>query len=124
MKIVECVPNFSEGCRMDVVEQILGVIRSVEGVKILDSSSDGSHNRTVVTFVGEPQGVKEAAFLAVEKAMELIDMENHQGEHPRIGAADVIPFVPISGVTMDECVQLARELGQEIGKSWTFRFSL
>ncbi len=116
MKIVECVPNFSEGCRMDVVEQILGVIRSVEGVKILDSSSDGSHNRTVVTFVGEPQGVKEAAFLAVEKAMELIDMENHQGEHPRIGAADVIPFVPISGVTMDECVQLARELGQEIGE--------
>ncbi len=116
MKIVECVPNFSEGRRIDVVEQILGIIRSVEGIKILDSSSDASHNRTVVTFLGESQDVKKAAFLAAEKAQELIDMEKHKGEHPRIGAADVIPFIPISGVTMDECVELARELGQEIGE--------
>jgi glutamate formiminotransferase len=116
MKIVECVPNFSEGRRMDVVERILDAIRSVVGVKILDSSSDASHNRTVVTFVGEPQGVKEAAFRAAQMAAELIDMENHHGEHPRIGATDVIPLIPISGVTMDECVELARELGQEIGE--------
>jgi glutamate formiminotransferase len=116
MKIVECVPNFSEGRRMDVVERILEAIRSVVGVKILDSSSDASHNRTVVTFVGEPQGVKEAAFRAAQMAAELIDMENHHGEHPRIGATDVIPLIPISGVTMDECVELARELGQEIGE--------
>ncbi len=116
MKIVECVPNFSEGRRMDVVERILDAIRSVVGVKILDSSSDASHNRTVVTFVGEPQGVKEAAFRAAQMAAELIDMENHHGEHPRIGATDVIPLIPISGVIMDECVELARELGQEIGE--------
>lgn len=115
MKIVECVPNFSEGRRMDVVERILDAIRSLEGVKILDSSSDASHNRTVVTFVGEPQGVKRAAFRAAQMAAELIDMENHHGEHPRIGATDVIPFIPISDVTMDECVEMARELGQEIG---------
>ncbi len=117
MKIVECVPNFSEGCRMDVVEKILDAIRGVEGVKILDKSSDPSHNRTVVTFVGDPQGVKKAAFKAAEKAAELIDMEEHQGEHPRIGATDVIPLIPISGVTMDECVELAQELGKEIGEN-------
>lgn len=116
MKIVECVPNFSEGRQMDVVEKILDVIRSIEGVKILDSSSDTSHNRTVVTFVGEPQDVKKAAFKAAEKAAELIDMENHHGEHPRIGATDVIPLIPISDVTMEECIELARELGQEIGE--------
>jgi glutamate formiminotransferase len=116
MKIVECVPNFSEGCRMDVVEEILDAIRGVEGVKVLDNSSDPSHNRTVVTFVGDPQGVKKAAFKAAEKAAELIDMEKHQGEHPRIGATDVIPLIPISGVTMEECIELAQELGKEIGE--------
>jgi glutamate formiminotransferase len=116
MKIVECVPNFSEGRRRDVVEQILDAIRRTAGVKLLDSSSDASHNRTVATFVGDPQGVKEAALAAAEMAASLIDMEKHHGEHPRIGAADVIPLIPISGVTMDECVELARELGQEIGE--------
>jgi glutamate formiminotransferase len=116
MKIIECVPNFSEGCRMDVVEKILDAIRGVEGVKILDHSSDPSHNRSVVTFVGAPQGVKKAAFKAAEKAAELINMEEHHGEHPRIGATDVIPLIPISGVTMEECVQLAQELGKEIGE--------
>lgn len=116
MKIVECVPNFSEGCRMEVVEKILDAIRDVDGVKILDHSSDSSHNRTVVTFVGDPQGVKKAALKAAEKAAELIDMEEHRGEHPRIGATDVIPLIPISEVTMDECVELARELGKEIGE--------
>ncbi len=102
MKLVECVPNFSEGRRMEVVQEIIGVIKSVEGVRLLDYSSDPSHNRTVVTFVGPPESVKEAAFLATAKAAELINMEEHRGEHPRIGATDVIPFIPISGVTMED----------------------
>lgn len=116
MKLIECVPNFSEGRELDLVEKILDAVRGVDGVKLLDSSSDASHNRTVVTFVGEPQRVKEAALCAAQRAVELIDMEKHQGEHPRIGAVDVIPLIPISGVTMEECVGLARELGQEIGE--------
>jgi len=116
MKIVECVPNFSEGRRKEVIEEIIAAVRAVDGVKVLDYSSDASHNRTVLTFVGEPMAVKEAAFSLTEKAAELIDMEQHQGEHPRIGAADVIPFIPISGVSMEECVELARELGRDIGE--------
>lgn len=116
MKIVECVPNFSEGRREDVIERIIDAVRAVDGVKVLDYSSDPSHNRTVLTFVGEPMAVKEAAFRVAEKAAELIDMEQHQGEHPRIGAADVIPLIPISGVSMEECVELARELGRDIGE--------
>ncbi|NHM26495.1 glutamate formimidoyltransferase [Desulfofundulus sp. TPOSR] len=115
-KLVECVPNFSEGRRPEVVEQILEAIRGVEGIRFLDSSSDASHNRTVVTFIGEPGQVKKAAFLAAARAAELINMEEHHGEHPRIGATDVIPFIPIAGVTMEECVDLARELGREIGE--------
>ena len=116
MKIVECVPNFSEGRQKDVIEKIIAAVRGVDGVKALDYSSDPSHNRTVLTFVGEPMAVKEAAFRVAEKAAELIDMEQHQGEHPRIGAADVIPLIPISGVSMEECVELARELGRDIGE--------
>ncbi len=116
MKIVECVPNFSEGRQKDVIEKIIAAVRGVDGVKVLDYSSDPSHNRTVLTFVGEPMAVKEAAFRVAEKAAELIDMEQHQGEHPRIGAADVIPLIPISGVSMEECVELARELGRDIGE--------
>lgn len=116
MKLVECVPNFSEGRRMEVVKEILEAIKSVKGVRLLDSSSDPSHNRTVVTFVGSPESVKEAAFLAAAKAAELINMEEHKGEHPRIGATDVIPFIPVSEVTMEECVELARQLGKEIGE--------
>ncbi|SDF67886.1 glutamate formimidoyltransferase [Sporolituus thermophilus] len=115
-KLVECVPNFSEGRRADVIEAIVGEIRKIDGVKLLDVKPDASHNRTVVTFVGEPQAAKQAAFSACKKAAELIDMEKHQGEHPRIGATDVIPFVPVRGVTMEECVQLANELGQEIAE--------
>jgi len=114
-KLVECVPNFSEGRRKEVIEQIIAQITNVDGVKLLDYSSDESHNRSVVTFVGEPEAVKEAAFRAVKKAAELINMEEHQGEHPRMGATDVIPFIPISDVTMDECINLARELGERIG---------
>ncbi len=115
MKLIECVPNFSEGRRPEIVQEIAGVITAVPGIKMLDRSSDASHNRSVLTFVGEPAAVKEAALRAARRAAELIDMERHRGEHPRIGATDVIPLIPISEVSMEDCVSLARELGQEIG---------
>lgn len=113
-KIVECVPNFSEGRRPEVIEAIVAEVTKVEGVTLLDVKPDPSHNRVVVTFVGAPQAVKRAAFAACAKAAELIDMEQHHGEHPRIGATDVIPFIPVANVSMEECVQLANELGREI----------
>lgn len=116
MKLIECVPNFSEGRRPEIVQKIAGAIASVPGIRILDQSSDASHNRSVITFVGEPAAVKEAALRAAEEAAKLIDMERHTGEHPRIGATDVIPLIPISGVSMEDCVSLARELGREIGE--------
>ena len=115
-KLVECVPNFSEGQRREVIEAIVGTARETSGVTVLDYSSDPSHNRTVLTFVGEPQAVKKAAFACCAKAAELIDMEKHRGGHPRIGATDVIPFIPVSNVTMEECVALAHELGKEIAE--------
>ena len=113
-KLVECVPNFSEGRRPEVIEAIADEVRKVSGVKLLDVKPDASHNRVVVTFVGEPQAVKQAAFNCCAKAAELIDMEKHHGEHPRIGATDVIPFIPVKDVTMEECVALANELAAEI----------
>ena len=113
-KLVECVPNFSEGQRAEVIEAIIGEARGTPGVTVLDHSSDPNHNRTVLTFVGEPQAAKQAAFACCAKAAELIDMEKHRGGHPRIGATDVIPFIPVSNVTMEECVALAHELGREI----------
>ncbi|GHV34095.1 glutamate formiminotransferase [Synergistales bacterium] len=113
-KLIECVPNFSEGRRQDVIKAIVDSARSVSGVKVLDYSSDADHNRTVLTFVGDLQGVKKAAFLCCETASKLIDMEKHKGAHPRIGATDVIPFIPVSDVTMGECVALAHSLGMEI----------
>lgn len=116
-QIVECIPNFSEARRASVVDEIVEEIKAVEGVSILDLHSDIDHNRTVVTFVGPPEPVEEAAFQAIAKAAELIDLDNHQGEHPRIGATDVVPFVPISGVTMVECVEMARRLGKRVGES-------
>lgn len=115
-RIVECVPNFSEGRRPEVVAEIVAAIASVEGVKLLDYSSDASHNRSVVTFVGTPEAVEEAAFAGIARACDLIDMEQHHGEHPRLGATDVVPFVPIAGVTMSECVQIARWLGKRVGE--------
>ena len=115
-KLVECVPNFSEGRRPEVIAAIIGEVTKVAGVTLLNVNSDASHNRTVVTFVGEPQAAKAAAFNACAKAAELIDMEQHQGEHPRIGATDVIPFIPVSDVTMEECVELANELGRDIAE--------
>lgn len=113
-RLVECVPNFSEGRRPEVIEAILAEIRQVPGVLLLDAASDASHNRTVVTLVGEPEAAKQAAFRACARAAELINMEEHHGEHPRIGATDVIPFVPVTEMSMAECVELARALGQEI----------
>ena len=113
-KLVECVPNFSEGRRPEVIEAIAEEVRQVANVKLLDVKADPSHNRVVVTFVGEPQAVKQAAFNCCKKAAELIDMEIHHCEHPRIGATDVIPFIPVKNVSMEECAQLADELAQEI----------
>ena len=114
--IVECIPNFSEGRRPEVIEAIIAEITQVDGVTLLDHSSDEDHNRTVVTFVGSPNSVEEAAYQAIAKAAELIDMNKHSGEHPRIGATDVVPFVPISGVTMQECVELSRRLAKRVGE--------
>lgn len=113
--IVECVPNFSEGRRKDVIDAILAEITSVPGVTLLDHHADADHNRLVVTFVGEPAPVERAAFASIKKAAQLIDMDQHQGAHPRLGATDVVPFVPVAGVTMDECVALARRLGARVG---------
>ena len=114
-QLIECIPNFSEARRPEVVAQIVAAAASVTGISILDRSSDTDHNRTVLTFAGTPAEVEEAAFRAIRKAAELIDMNLHSGEHPRIGATDVVPFVPISGVSMDECVALARRLAQRVG---------
>ncbi len=115
--LVECIPNFSEGRRPEVIDQIAVEIASVEGVKLLDRHSDIDHNRTVLTLLGAPKAMKQAAFLAIKKAAELIDMDKQEGEHPRIGATDVVPFVPIRGISMSECVQMAQELGREVAKS-------
>ena len=114
-RILECVPNFSEGRDMSIIRQITDVIESVEGVKLLDIDPGKDTNRTVVTFVGDPDAVTEAAFLAVKKASEVIDMSKHHGEHPRIGATDVCPLVPVSGITMEETVVYARKLAERIG---------
>jgi glutamate formiminotransferase/formiminotetrahydrofolate cyclodeaminase len=116
-RIVECIPNFSESRHPEVIEAIEEAIRSVSGVHLLDRHMDEDHNRTVITFAGDPEAVSEAAFKAIAKAAERIDMDKHSGEHPRIGATDVVPFVPISGVTMDECVELARSLGERVGET-------
>ncbi len=114
-RIIECVPNFSEGRDLVVIKQITDVIESVEGIKLLDVDPGEATNRTVVTFVGEPEPVMEAALLAVKKAAELIDMTKHTGAHPRMGATDVCPLVPVAGVTLEECAEYARQLGKRIG---------
>src|SRR5574342_1401601 len=114
-QLIECIPNFSEARRPEVIDQIAAAIGSVSDVKLLDRSSDLDHNRTVLTFAGSPAGVEEAAFRAIKTAAELIDLDQHTGAHPRIGATDVCPFVPLSGVSMEECVALARRLGERVG---------
>jgi len=115
-RLIECVPNFSEGRNKEIVEKIVDEIRKVDEVKLLDYSMDKDHNRSVVTFIGEPEKVIEAAFNACKVASELIDMRYHTGEHPRMGATDVIPLIPISDVTMEECVELSKMLGKRIGE--------
>lgn len=114
--IVECVPNFSEGRRKDVIDKIVHSIRSVPGVKVLDVEMDPDHNRSVVTFVGGKDTVQEAAFRGARAAKELIDLTKHKGQHPRMGALDVLPFVPMTGVTIEDCVEIANAVGARIAK--------
>src|SRR5437868_1795735 len=113
-RLVECVPNFSEGRKADTVDRIARAIESVRGAVVLNRHIDFDHNRSVITFVAEPQVIVDAAVIAVATAKELIDLRHHAGVHPRIGATDVLPFVPVSGVTMDECVTLAHQAGERI----------
>ncbi|HET8670030.1 MAG TPA: glutamate formimidoyltransferase [Candidatus Saccharimonadales bacterium] len=114
-QLIECIPNFSEARRPEVIDQIVAAIESVSDVRLLDRSSDLDHNRTVLTFAGSLFGVEEAAFRAIQTASELIDLNNHTGEHPRIGATDVVPFVPLSGASMEECIAIAQRLGERVG---------
>jgi glutamate formiminotransferase/formiminotetrahydrofolate cyclodeaminase len=113
-RLVECVPNFSEGRKAETVERLARVIESVAGAVVLDTHMDADHNRSVITFVAEAENVVEAALRAVKLASELIDLRRHEGEHPRVGATDVLPFVPVRGVTMENCVALAHEAGERI----------
>ena len=115
-RLIECVPNISEGRRPEVIQAVASVVETVEGCKLLDVDPGKSTNRTVITFVGPPETVGEAAFRLIKKASELIDMSKHTGEHPRMGATDVCPFVPVAGVTMDECIEVARAVGERVGK--------
>lgn len=116
-QLIECVPNFSEGRDMSIIKQITDQIETVEGVKLLDVDPGKATNRTVVTFVGTPEAVVDAAYLAIQKASELIDMSKHQGEHPRMGATDVCPFIPIANITMEECVQYTQRLAKRVGEN-------
>src|SRR5437870_4411037 len=113
-RIVECVPNFSEGRRPDVVDAIVNAITSVSNVYLLSREMDSDHNRAVITIVGAPESIGEAAVRGVEAAIRHIDLTKHRGEHPRIGAADVIPFVPIRGISLPECVEIAKRVGRDI----------
>jgi glutamate formiminotransferase / formiminotetrahydrofolate cyclodeaminase len=116
MKLVECVPNFSEGRRPEVVQAIRDAIASVDGVSVLDVSSDASHNRSVITFVAPVETAVDAAFAGISAAAQRIDLCQHSGEHPRIGATDVVPFIPLEGSTMEDCIALARSLGERVGR--------
>lgn len=115
-RLIECVPNISEGRRPEIIDAVTSVVETVEGCRLLDVDPGKSTNRTVITFVGPPETIGEAAFRVIEKAAELIDMSKHAGEHPRMGATDVCPFVPISGVTMEDCIQIAHALGKRVGE--------
>jgi glutamate formiminotransferase / 5-formyltetrahydrofolate cyclo-ligase len=116
--LIECVPNFSEGRRPEVVEEIVRAIRQIDGVTLLDFSSDETHNRSVITFAGSAEPVVHAATAAVGRALELIDMEQQTGAHPRIGAVDVVPFVPLGATRMEECVDLARRFGEQVARAF------
>ena len=114
--MIECIPNFSEGRRREVIDAIAAAIGATRGASVLDIHADADHNRSVITFAGAPDAVAEAAFQAVRQAAALIDMEQHRGQHPRVGATDVLPFVPLAGATLEECVALARAVGRRIGE--------
>ena len=115
-RLVECVPNFSEGRKPETIDALVHAIQAVPGVVVLDRQSDADHNRSVLTFIGPPESVGEAAFRAAEEALHRINLTTHRGEHPRVGATDVIPFVPIRGVTLDDCVHLARLVGRRLAE--------
>ncbi|MBR5843471.1 MAG: glutamate formimidoyltransferase [Bacteroidaceae bacterium] len=115
-KIMECVPNFSEGRDLEKIEKIVSAFRAKEGVKLLDYSNDTDHNRCVVTVVGEPEALKAAVLEAVGTAVELIDLNKHEGQHPRMGAVDVVPFIPIKGCTMEDAVAMSKEVGAKIAE--------
>ncbi len=115
---MECVPNFSEGRDLEKIDKIVNPFRGKEGVKLLDYSNDIDHNRLVVTVVGQPEALKEAVIEAIGIAVELIDLNHHQGQHPRMGAADVVPFIPIKGCTMDDAIALSREVGATVAERY------
>jgi glutamate formiminotransferase / formiminotetrahydrofolate cyclodeaminase len=115
IQLIECIPNFSEARQPEVIDQIVAAIQSVDDVKLLDRSSDLDHNRTVLTLAGPPLAVEEAAFQAIKTASQLINLEHHTGEHPRIGATDVVPFVPLNGASMEDCIAIAKRLGERVG---------
>ena len=115
-RLVECVPNVSEGRRGDVIDRMADAIRSVEGVRLLDQTSDVDHNRSVFTYAGEPEPVLAATHALVDVVYREVDMRTHKGEHPRLGAVDVVPFVPLAGVTMEECIELAHRFGREVAE--------
>jgi len=116
LPLIECVPNFSEGNDLSIIKQITDEVEAVEGVRLLNVDPGKATNRTVVTFVGAPEAVIEAAFRAIKKAGELIDMTKHKGEHPRMGATDVCPLIPIAGISMEETAAFARRLAERVGK--------
>jgi glutamate formiminotransferase len=116
MAIIECVPNISEGIRTDVVSTIADALRTVPGLRVLDVQSDPTHNRSVLTLAGDPESMRRAIPLLVARTIEVVDLRAHRGEHPRLGAVDVVPFIPIEGVSMAECVALAREVGQAVAE--------
>ena len=118
--LIECVPNFSEGRDQNIIRQITDAIESVDGVSLLDVDPGASTNRTVVTFVGDPDAAVEAAFRGIKKAAELIDMRKHKGAHPRMGATDVCPFIPVSNVTWEEAIDCANRLGKIVRPSCRF----
>src|SRR5918911_2150099 len=115
-KIIECVPNFSEGRDLEIIRQITAAIESVEGVSLLNVDPGASTNRTVVTFAGNPEAAVGAAFRGIKKAAELIDMRKHKGAHPRMGATDVCPFIPVSNVSWEEAIECAKQLGKRVGE--------
>jgi len=117
-RLIECVPNFSEGRDAAKVDAIVAAMSKVPGVYVLDREMDADHNRSVVTLAGDPDAVAEAALLGVGKALQLIDLTKHSGAHPRIGATDVVPFIPIEGIALEDCVALARRTGEEIWKRY------